>query len=47
MFNLNELKLGAKHSVDHTIGVQDVLATMQTIPSLFKTFTNFTFPEFE
>jgi hypothetical protein len=47
LLNLNELEMGAKQSVDHTIGVQDVLTTMQTTLSLFKTLTNFILPEFE
>ncbi len=47
LFNPNEFKLGVGQSVDHTIGVWDVLATMWTTPSLFKTLTNFTLQKFE
>jgi len=46
-FNPNELELGVRQLGDHTICVQDVLATMQIIPSLFKTLTNFTLLKFE
>jgi len=45
--NLNEPEMGAKQSVDHTIGVQDVLTTMQPTLNLFKTLTNFILPKFE
>jgi hypothetical protein len=47
LFNPNEFKLSVRQSVNHTIGVGDVLATMWTTPSLFKTLTNFTLQKFE
>jgi hypothetical protein len=48
MFNGNELKDGAGHSMDSSVGVQNVFATtMQATPGLFKTLTNFTLAEFD
>jgi hypothetical protein len=46
-FNPNELELGVRQLVNHTIHVQDVLAIMQITPSLFKTLTNFILLKFE
>jgi hypothetical protein len=39
--------LGAKQSVDHIIGVQNVFAIIQTTLSLFKTLKNLTLLKFE
>jgi hypothetical protein len=36
MFNVNELEEGASQSMDLGMGVQDVFATMQATPRLFK-----------
>jgi hypothetical protein len=36
MSNVNELEEGASQSVDLGMGVQDMLATMQATPRLFK-----------
>jgi hypothetical protein len=47
MFNANELEDGASHSMDSSVGVQNVFATMQATPRLFKTLTNFTLAEFD
>jgi len=41
MFNTNELKEGTYHSLDSSVGVWDVFATMQTTLGLFKILTNF------
>jgi hypothetical protein len=53
MFNANELEKGKIWLMDSNVcvcgggGGGDVLATMCTTPSLFKTLTNFTLGEFE
>ncbi len=47
MFNANELEEGACHLVDSSVGVWDVLTTMQATPRLFKTLTNFTLAKFD
>ncbi len=47
MFNANELEEGASHLVDLGVGIQDVLAIMQTTPGLFKTLTNFNLAKFD
>jgi len=47
LFNPSEFKLGLGQSVNHTIGVWDVLTIMWTTPSLFKTLTNYTLQKFE
>jgi hypothetical protein len=47
MFNANELKEGDGHSMDLGVGVQNVFATMQATPRLFKTSTNFTLAKFD
>jgi hypothetical protein len=47
MFNANELEEGAGHSMDSSVGVWDVFATMQATPRLFKTLTNFTLAKFD
>jgi hypothetical protein len=47
MFNANELEGGVGHLVDSSVGVQDVFATMQATPWLFKTLTNFTLAKFD
>jgi len=36
MSNANELEEGASQSMDLDMGIQDVLATMQATPRLFK-----------
>ncbi len=46
-FTQMELEEGGGQFVDPNIGVWDVLATMQTMPSLFKSFTNFSLTEFK
>jgi hypothetical protein len=40
-FNSHEMKEGSGQSVNPTIGVWDVLATIKAIPHLFKNLTNF------
>jgi hypothetical protein len=47
MFNANELKEGVGHSMDSSVGVQNVLATMWVTLRLFKTLTNFTLAKFD
>jgi len=47
MFDANELEEGASHLVDSSVGVWDVLATMQATPRLFKILTNFTLVKFD
>ncbi|CAK9213781.1 unnamed protein product [Sphagnum troendelagicum] len=47
MFNTNELKEGVGQSMDPSVGVQDVFATMWAMPRLFKTLTNFTLADFD
>ncbi len=47
MFNVNELKEGARHLANLGVGVQDVLATMQATPRLFKILINFTLAKFD
>jgi len=47
MFNANELEEGVGHSMDSSVGVWDVFATMQATPRLFKTLTNFTLAKFD
>jgi hypothetical protein len=47
MFNANELEKGAGHSMDSSVRVWDVFATMQATPRLFKTLTNFTLVKFD
>jgi hypothetical protein len=46
MFNANDLEKGMGHSMDSSVGVQDVFVTMQTTPRLFKTLTNFNLAKF-
>jgi hypothetical protein len=46
-FTSHEIEEGVGQSVDPTIGVQDVLSTMQATPNLFKTLTNFTLAKFD
>jgi hypothetical protein len=47
LFTTIEMEEGGGHSVDPTIGVQDVLTTLQSTPTLFKNPTNFTTTKFE
>jgi hypothetical protein len=47
MSNADELKEGAGHSMDSSVKVWDVFATMQATPRLFKTLTDFTLAEFD
>jgi len=47
LFQANELLLESQESVDRNVGVRDVLTTMRSTPSLFKTLTTFTVEEFE
>ncbi len=46
-FNSHEMEGGSGQSMDPTIGVQNVLATMHATPTLFKNLTNFIAIEFE
>jgi hypothetical protein len=46
MFNV-ELEDGVGHSMNSNVGIQNVLATMQATPRLFKTLTNFIFAKFD
>jgi hypothetical protein len=47
LLNSHEMEEEGDQSVDPTIGVWDVLGTMQATPTLFKTLTNFTLEEFD
>jgi hypothetical protein len=47
LFNSHEMEEGGVQFVDLTVGVRDVLGTMQATPALFKTLTNFTLQEFD
>jgi hypothetical protein len=47
LFNSHEMEEGRVQFVDPTVGVRDVLGTMQATPALFKTLTNFTLHEFD
>jgi hypothetical protein len=46
LFNSNELEEGISKWVNSCVGVQDVFITIQAIPWLFKTLTNFTLAKF-
>jgi hypothetical protein len=46
-FTPMQLEEGCAQSVDLNIGVQNVLMTMQAMPSFFKSLTNFSLIEFE
>ena len=46
LFSSNELLSENEQSVHNAVGVRDVLATMKTTPSLFRTLTNFSLEEF-
>ncbi len=46
-FSSHEMEGGSGQSMDPTIGVQNVLATMHATPTLFKNLTNFIAIEFE
>jgi hypothetical protein len=47
LFTTIKMEEGGGHYVDPTIGVQDVLTTLQSTPTLFKNSTNFTTTKFE
>ncbi len=47
MFNADELEEGVGHSLDSSVGVQDVFVIMRATPGLFKTLTNFTLAKFD
>jgi hypothetical protein len=42
-----ELEEGGGQSVDHNIGMRDILTTMWAMPGLFKSLTNFRLTKFE
>jgi hypothetical protein len=46
-FTPMQLEEGCAQFVDLNIGVQNVLMTMQAMPSFFKSLTNFSLIEFE
>jgi hypothetical protein len=46
LFNSHKMEERGGQFVDPTVGVQDVLGTMQATPALFKTLTNVTLEEF-
>jgi hypothetical protein len=47
MFNDNELEEGVGMLVNLGVGIQDVFVTMQAMPRLLKTLTNFKLMEFD
>ncbi len=47
MFNDNELEEGVGLLVNLGVGIQDVFVTMQAMPRLLKTLTNFNLMEFD
>lgn len=47
LFNSHEMEEGSGQSMNPTIGVWDVLATIKAIPNLFKNLTNFTITKFQ
>jgi hypothetical protein len=47
MLNVNELEESEGQLVDPCVRIQDVFATMQAMPRLFKILTNFTLVEFD
>jgi hypothetical protein len=47
LFNANEWEDGGQQLVNPNVGVRNLLAWLKETPSMFKTITNFTLPEFE
>jgi hypothetical protein len=47
MFNANELEENTCHSMDSSVGVWHVFATIWATPRLFKTLTNFALAKFD
>jgi hypothetical protein len=47
LFIATKMEEGNGHSMDPTNGVRNVLATLQSTPTLFKHLTNFTTTKFE
>jgi hypothetical protein len=46
-FNSNKVNLGVGQLINHKMGVQDLLSTMQVTLGLLKTLTNFSLSKFE